>query len=130
MVAYGVNISTDHTPPGVASVSVIVCPTHTTLGPNIAAGAGVTFIVFVTVHPEPPSEYVIVAGPADTPHTMPEREPTLATAGLLLDHTPPGTISVNGWQSNIHTADGPMIGPGEGLTFTVIVVKQPVDGIV
>jgi len=57
---------------------------------------------------------------------MPVREPTEATPGLALDHMPPTTVSLNGMHAPTHTLDRPRIGPGEGLTFTVVVTKQPV----
>ena len=43
-----------HIPPGVASVSVIAVPTHTTVvGPVMGDGSAVTVTVFVTLHPAP-----------------------------------------------------------------------------
>jgi hypothetical protein len=38
-----------HVPPGVASVSVIVAPTHNADGPTMAAGKGLTVIVALPV---------------------------------------------------------------------------------
>lgn len=40
-------------PPAVASVSVIVAPTHTAVGPLMAVGAGVIVMVFVARQPVP-----------------------------------------------------------------------------
>lgn len=40
-------------PPAVASVSVIVAPTHTADGPLMAVGAGVIVIVLVAKQPVP-----------------------------------------------------------------------------
>ena len=40
-------------PPAVASVSVIVAPTHTAVGPLMAVGAGVIVMVFVAKQPVP-----------------------------------------------------------------------------
>ena len=38
-------------PPGVASLKVIDCPTHTPLGPKIGNGNGLTVIFFDALHP-------------------------------------------------------------------------------
>jgi hypothetical protein len=40
-----------HIPPGMMSLSVIVCPTHTFVGPVIAAGDAITVATIVTEHP-------------------------------------------------------------------------------
>jgi hypothetical protein len=40
-----------HSPPGVASVSAAVSPTHTVLGPTMGAGSESTVIVTVDQHP-------------------------------------------------------------------------------
>ena len=42
-----------HVPPAVASVSVIVAPTHTAVGPVMAVGAGVIVMVLVARQPVP-----------------------------------------------------------------------------
>lgn len=41
-----------HAPPGVASVSVMSEPSHTTSGPTIGAGIGFIVITAQVVHPE------------------------------------------------------------------------------
>jgi hypothetical protein len=40
-------------PPADASVNVIVAPTHTVVGPPIAAGSGLTVIAFTAKQPTP-----------------------------------------------------------------------------
>ena len=83
-------------PVGVGSDTVIVPPTHITVGPVIGAGDGLTVTVVNTVRPGPvPIEYVITAVPGVTPHTSPVEDPIVATAGLVLLHVPPPTPSVS-----------------------------------
>jgi hypothetical protein len=113
-----------HTPPPDPSVIVIVDPEHTTVGPPITPGASVTLIIFVIVQPVP-SEYVIVTSPVSTPVTIPDEEPTVARAVLLLVHVPPVTVSVSVTDEPTHTVAGPVITVGDGLTFIVVVAVQP-----
>lgn len=78
-----------HAPPGVALLRVTLLPMHTAADAgDIAAGEGFTVIVLDVKHPDPVI-YVIDAVPADTPVTMPDETPTVATAVLLLNHVPP-----------------------------------------
>jgi len=77
--------------------------------------------------------YVITDVPAETPVRIPDNEPMVATAVVPLLHVPPGTafISVMLLPAQIvipGTPDEPM-GPGSGLTVTVVVTKQPVGSI-
>ena len=44
-------------------------------------------------------------------------------------HAPPPTPSLSAIVLPIHTADGPVIPVGEGLTHTVVVVTQPVGSV-
>ena len=49
----------------------------------------------------------------------------VAMVGVLLIHVPPpGSVSV--MVALTHTADGPLIADGNGLTVTVVVRMQPV----
>ena len=50
----------------------------------------------------------------------------VAFEGELLVQLPPDTISVNVIGIPTHRVAGPMIGPGAGLTVTMIAVWQPV----
>ncbi len=107
-----------HVPPGVASVNVIVEPTHTADGPAITAGNAFTVITLVVEQP-PPNEYVIVTIPGFTPVTIPVKDPTVAIVSELLLHVPPLMISLSVIVDPTHTLDGPVIGAGEELTVTV-----------
>ena len=71
----------------------------------------------------------MTTGPAVTPQTEPDEVPTVAIPVLLLDHKPPTTVSDNVVHAPTHTLDTPRIGPGEGLTFTVVVTKQLVGNV-
>ncbi len=64
----------------------------------------------------------MVAVPAETPVTMPERDPTLATVVALLVQVPPGMASPNVIVCPTHTPEGPLMGPGVTLTVTTRVV--------
>jgi hypothetical protein len=59
------------------------------------------------------------------PVTIPVPDPTLATAGVLLLHVPPGTDSVNVSVLPAATVAAPPIGAGSGSTVTVIVALVP-----
>ena len=61
----------------------------------------------------------MVAGPSVTPQTLPDDEPTVATAGLMLDHVPPEGGQLNVLHVPGHTFTEPVIGPTEGSGFTV-----------
>jgi hypothetical protein len=56
--------------------------------------------------------------PAPTAVTKPEEEPMTATAGLLLDHVPPGAASVSVVVRPAQSRCMPTIGAGTGLTVT------------
>ena len=60
---------------------------------------------------------------------MPVNESMVATAVLLLVHTPPEVVSENVADNHKHSESGPMIGPGNGLTQTSKVLKQPVGRV-
>jgi len=115
-------------PPGVGSVFVIVLPTHTVAGPDIATGAAIT--VTVTLVPQPPDEYSIPAVPGDTPVTTPVADPTVATAGPALLHVPPGTGSPSVSAAPTQRLPAPVIAVGTELTVTTAVTRQPVPVIV
>ena len=69
---------------------------------------------------------MIVAVPVNIPVTMPEVEPIVATAGLLLVQVPPNTASLNTVVCPTHTPVLPMIGVGTGVTVIVLVAAHPV----
>src|SRR4051812_50059915 len=71
------------------SVSVILCPTHTSDGPVMASGKGLTVTTTVAGQPVAIPVKVIVARPVATPPTMPVPPVTVAIPRLLLLQLPP-----------------------------------------
>jgi hypothetical protein len=69
----------------------------------------------------------MVAVPPDTPVTTPETEPTVATDRLPLYHSPPEIRSLKEMVVPAHSEEGPLTGPGVGLTVTITVAGQPVE---
>jgi len=78
-----------HVPPATGCVSVVVRPSHNEAGPTIAAGAAVTVTTSNDVQLGL-NAYVSVVVPVLRPVRMPEVEPMVPTAVLLLDQVPPG----------------------------------------
>ena len=78
-----------HIPPGVASLSVIVCVAHTVFGPDTGTGVGFTVMSLGCIQPAP-TVYTIVATPVFRPVIMPPG-PAVAISGERLLHVPPGT---------------------------------------
>ena len=62
------------------------------------------------------------------PVTMPDPRPTVAVAVVPLSHVPPEGVPVSVVVAPSHTASGPEIATGSGLTDTIIVRTHPVDG--
>jgi hypothetical protein len=86
----------DHTPPVVASPSETAEPTHTELGPVIAAGEGFTttgMIRYPEPQPDNTGEYVILTEPADIAVTAPV-ELTVAMAVFAELHVPPAMLGI------------------------------------
>jgi hypothetical protein len=81
-------------PPPDASLNDVVKPTHTLAVPAIAPGNGLTVTTDVILQPVG-SKYVIVAVPEPAAVTIPEEEPMVAIAPLLLLHIPLAVASVN-----------------------------------
>ena len=113
-----------HVPPDVASLRVIVAPTHTDDGPDIAAGEVFTVTVLVALHP--PAVYEMVTTPAETPVTTPVVAPTVATDVLLLLHEPPDVASVSVIVEPVHTELLPDIAAADVVTVTVLYAAQAV----
>jgi hypothetical protein len=67
--------------------------------------------------------------PAVSPHTTPDKEPTVATAGLLLLHVPPVIALVNVLHEPSHTCGVPVIGYGARMMVTTFVAIHPVDKV-
>ena len=68
---------------------------------------------------------MITGAPDDMPVTIPEAEPTVACAGLLLLHVPPVTISLCVIVDPTQTLLRPVIGAGVALTVSIAVLMQP-----
>src|SRR5215213_5611044 len=84
-----------HVPPVVAFVRVIVWPTHTADGPEIAPSPAV-IVIGLVAYPVPHrlvTAYDMMEVPIAAPVTTPVDE-TVAFA-LLADHEPPATVEVN-----------------------------------
>src|ERR1700722_13756273 len=80
-------VPVDQNPPVVASVNVIVLPTHTELGPTMGVGAGLTVMAYVaTGHAG--TVYIIVSSPGSLPKTSPETASADAIKGNSLLHIP------------------------------------------
>ena len=118
-----------HVPPGLVSVSVVVNPTHTVSEPPIAAGNGLTVTGRLIKQPVP-NEYVTVAVP---PGPEPVNNPVEDTIEAIPPgdtlHVPPADASVSVTDEPEHTADGPPMANGSGLTVTGLVVKQLVPSV-
>ena len=109
-----------HVPPGVASLKIVVCPTHTVGMPVIALGPG-TVTVVVIKHP-PGMIYEIIDVPLNMPVTTPVLLPIVAMVVLLLVQVPPGVASLSDIVAPMHTVIVPAIGSGNGSTVNVIVI--------
>jgi hypothetical protein len=93
--------------------------------PNTVKATGEVLTVTGVVLIQPKEEVkVIVTIPADTPHTLPVSDPTvaIATEDELQLPPPPSASEV---QVPMHVCVVPVIGPGKGLTVMDIVIKQP-----
>lgn len=110
------------------SVNVMVEPTHTAPGPDMADGAVFTVTTTVETQP-PPSEYVTVVVPEMFAESMPLSDPIPATLVLLLVQVPPATVLVRVNVLPGHSAPPPLMAPGAGLTVTVFVTEQPVGSV-
>ena len=100
-----------HVPPAVASISMVLAPAHTEVTPVIAAGSRFTVTAIAAAHPAA-VVYTIVVVSADTPATMPEARPTLATPVLTLLHDPPVRELCNGVVLLTQTDAVPVIAGG------------------
>ena len=114
-----------HVPPVVASCSVAVEPAHTAAVPVIAETVALTVSRKVATQPVL-RLYFIVVVPADTPVTVPEAEPMVATAVLVLLQVPPEVASLNVVVKPTHTVEVPEIAAGKGLTVTLVTARHPV----
>src|SRR5438552_391935 len=81
-------------PPLMASVRVMVAPVHTVEEPEIADGADTTVTVILVLQPVG-NVYTMELVPGETPVTIPEEEPTVATPVAVLVQVPPAVASVS-----------------------------------
>jgi hypothetical protein len=112
-----------HVPPNIALLSVIVVPWHTVVVPVIGA-TGFTVTVVVAIQPAD-VVYTIAVVPADTPDTMPDDNPTVATPGVPELHVPPVGTSLRVVVLPWHTVVFPVIADGSVLTVTVVEALHP-----
>ena len=105
-----------HEPLGVRSDKLIVPPTQTAEGPDIAAGTALTVTGAVTLQPVPGIAYLMVVTPAVTPVTIPD-VPTVAPPESAL-HVPPEVASESAVVAPWHTVSVPVIATGVILTVT------------
>ena len=114
---------TDHVPPVVVLLSVVVRPTHSVRLPVMAAGVGVTVTTLVVVQP-PTEAAVIVAVPGVMPVTTPVPD-TVAMAVLELLQATGLVVVLSVVVLPTHTVAVPVIAVGTGVTVTTAVVTQP-----
>lgn len=85
-----------HVPPVVVSDKQFVPPRQMFAFPEIAAGSGFTFIVFIATQPTGDVASIVTAPPVtEVPVTIPVPEPTVATDVLLLLQVTPAVASVS-----------------------------------
>jgi hypothetical protein len=116
-----------HVPPDGLVLKVVVRPTQTVLLPVIAVGTGLTNTDLVAMQPVG-SIYVMVGVPPATPVTT-LLVPMVASAVLLLLHTPPVVVSLNVVVRPTHTVAIPVIGAGSGLTVSTRTELQPLPKV-
>jgi hypothetical protein len=114
-------------PPAGVLFSVVVLFTHTVLVPVITVGEACTVVTCIAV--QPLLLYVMLAVPTATPLTTPVLLFTVATAGVLLLHVPPGTDVPSGKVALRHTDVPPVIEPMGVPTVAVNALAQPVRAV-
>ena len=72
----------------------------------------------------------MITVPADTPVTVPDVEPTVATEVLPLVQWPPPVASPKDSEEATQTGNSPDMEAGNGLTVIVVVAVHPVPGMV
>ena len=111
-----------HTPPLVASVSVVVKPAQTVDVPVMVPALGVALTVTAFVAAAVPqvlvTVYEMVAEPAAKPFTKPDM-PTEAIAGAVLLHVPPTVTSEKAVDVPVQIEEAPEIAATDGTVFTV-----------
>ena len=116
-------------PPVIGSLSVTHVPTHRAVGPRIVVGDGLTHTVVVFWQPVL-NVYIIGVQPKVVPPvSTPDTGSMVAMAGRLLVQPPPGVASLSVIVLPMHTAVGPVIAAGNGLTVITPVIKHPVPKV-
>ena len=111
-----------HVPPPDVLLNVVDVPEQNAVVPVIPAGKG--FTVTTTLIEQPPPVHMIVDVPVVSPETIPDDEPTVATAGAVLLHVTDGVVLESALVFPTHTSNDPVIGFGFGLTVTTLVTVQ------
>lgn len=111
-----------HVPPAAASLSVIVEPAQTVVGPVGAVATELTVTTFVAEQPSE-SEYEIVLVPSEIPVILPD--PSTETWPLLLLHVPPVVGSDSVPEEPMQSVPGPVMAKGVGNTVTIVLAVQP-----
>ena len=92
--------------------------------------ADTAFIVTTAVAVQPvPAVYTITAVPAATPVTTPVAEFTVATAVVLLLHTPPVVVLLRAVVPPIHAVRVPVTEAGRLFTVATAYALQPVPSV-
>ena len=116
-------------PPVTGSLNVTHVPTHSDDGPRIAVGDGLTHTVVVFWQPVG-KVYIIGVQPNVVPPVRrPDTGSIVAMAGNVLVQPPPVVASLSVIVLPMHTAVGPVIGAGNGLTVITPVIKHPVPRV-
>lgn len=105
---------------------MVAKPAHTVSEPLIGVGFAFTFIGQVAIQLVG-STYDIMTEPAVIPFTTPLAS-TVAMAGLLLTHVPPGVALLSTVMAPSHTFIRPVMGDGSGFTVKLCERIQPVAG--
>ena len=114
----------DHVPPLVASVRLVVLPTHMfAVSGVIATGAELTVTGLVVIQPEA-FVNVMLAVPVLLPVTIPVKLPTPAMLPLLLLHVPLPSVNVVLVPEQMLSDTVGVIVAGRAFTVTFAVVMQ------
>jgi hypothetical protein len=114
-------------PPALILLNVMVEATQTLFAPLIGA-SGFTVTAVWLLQPVA-RVYIILGVPAATPVTIPDADPTVAWAVLLLLQVPPAVRSDKVVVKPIQTLVVPVITAGIGLTVIAEVIKHPVPRV-
>ena len=68
---------------------------------------------------------MILVVPAARPERMPDADPIVPTATLLLLHVPPVAVSLREVLAPAQTEAMPEMAEGNGSTVSIVVLKQP-----